>query len=166
MFKGKTKRGVDVKNTLGIRKVDKDTVWVVVAHRAGVQFFDGTDKSPRLIKSLSFPQGRLKGRELITDKPGRSFDSYGEGRHATESKTSPTEHVEDSVASQIAQDLRAARIDKRYSRLILVAGPKLIGKLKHGLDSATSNRIVKIVQRDFAKLTAPELSQKVKSILA
>lgn len=40
------------------------------------------------LEGLKHPASRAHERDLISDRPGRSFDSFGSGRHAMEEEVS------------------------------------------------------------------------------
>lgn len=58
--------------------------WVVVADSGRARSFavDARYHLGSEIETLENPEARLYQRELITDRPGRTFDRAGEGRHA------------------------------------------------------------------------------------
>lgn len=59
------------------------TTWVLVAGNSHARIFDWQSRDVlEEVKTFSHPRGRLQEQELVTDKPGRAFDSAGSGRHA------------------------------------------------------------------------------------
>ena len=58
--------------------------WIVIAHRAGARIFenDGPGKGIGHVDAIAHPEGRLENKALGSDKPRRSFDTHGPGRHA------------------------------------------------------------------------------------
>ncbi|MBK5940173.1 host attachment protein [Halochromatium roseum] len=69
------------------------TMWLLVADeaRAALHAAD-TPKGPLSeVQDFIDAANRLPDRDLVTDRPGRAFDSSGEGRHALEPHTEPGE---------------------------------------------------------------------------
>ena len=66
------------------------TKWVVVAEssRARIFVFQQAGLTMEELEGLTHPASRAHERDLISDRPGRSFDSFGSGRHAMEEEVS------------------------------------------------------------------------------
>jgi hypothetical protein len=62
----------------------KPTLWVLVADAARARLFQV--EQPQQVLSAALGQeligSNLRSREIASDRPGRTFDSGGEGRHA------------------------------------------------------------------------------------
>src|SRR5579859_4173406 len=73
-------------------RVMKKTVWIVVANRAVARLFRASQPTGPLEELDSFihPEGRLQEHDLVSDRPGRAFDSFGSGRHAEDPDTLAT----------------------------------------------------------------------------
>ena len=67
--------------------------WIVVAHRAGARIFlrRGRAGSLELLERIEHPEGLHRDRESDSDRPGRTHDRFGAGRHALSSEESPRE---------------------------------------------------------------------------
>ena len=141
--------------------------WLVVANRVSARLFVVRErgKSLSLVESLEHPAGRLHGRALESDRPGRVFDSHGEGRHALGSAVGASAQVAETFAHQVAKRLRAARNDHAYDELVLVAEPRFLGLLRRALDSATSAAVVASLDKDLAAFDAAELVSHLAEVL-
>jgi hypothetical protein len=64
------------------------TKWVVVAESSRVLAFQQAGLAMEELEGLMHPASRAHERDLISDRPGRSFDSFGSGRHAMEEEVS------------------------------------------------------------------------------
>lgn len=127
-------------------------VWVVVASSTRCRIFAQHKHSGPLepVEELDHPEGRLHGRELVTDQPGRSFDSAGNGRHAMGEPVDPHEQGNIRFAKTVADKIDAARKRDRFDRLVLVADPRFLGHLRHGLSPATRRRLSTELQKNLA----------------
>ena len=85
--------------------------WILIAHRAGARIFenDGPGKGLKHVDAIAHPEGRLENKALGSDKPGRSFDSHGPGRHALGKEHGPAETVAQEFAHALAARLDAGR---------------------------------------------------------
>ena len=63
--------------------------WILVANQAEAQIYS-SDRLPGnllLVEVLKNSEGTTHPRDLVSDAPGRAFDSIGSGRHAMEPNT-------------------------------------------------------------------------------
>jgi protein required for attachment to host cells len=119
--------------------------WFLVARRTGATIFSnqGRGTALQLVAELQNPEGKLQSSELETDRPGRSFDRAGYGRHGLSSEESPRQHVEHVFARRLADFLEKKRCENAFDQLVIVAGPHLLGEMRLALSTATQ-RLVKL----------------------
>ncbi|TLM74423.1 host attachment protein [Microbulbifer harenosus] len=111
--------------------------WVLVANHTHARVFEAEKRAGSLteIESLVYPEGRMKGRELLSDAPGRAFDSKGQGRHAMEEPTSLRKQGARKFARDIAHALERGRQQGRFDRLYIVADPSMAGSLRMSMST-------------------------------
>ncbi len=117
--------------------------WVVVADEAiAVVYSRDTRSGPlREVFSLNNEVARKKTDQLISDSGGRSFDSYGKGRHTMGSeKADPKKTAATAFAKQIAGRIAKVMHDGSCRGYALVAAPRFLGLLRDAIS------IVKIVE--------------------
>lgn len=134
--------------------------WYVVASRTGAAIYeDGEDKRFRFIERLENKKGQLTEGELDSDKPGRGFSSGGGGvvSHGLDRRSQQHELVAEKFAKRIAEVLLAARTERRFSDLVLVAEPHFLGLLRSALDAGTKALVRYEVGREYAKAPNSEL---------
>jgi protein required for attachment to host cells len=172
---GKTKRGVDLRGTFGMPKRGKPAVWAVVMDRSRALFFEKTssDSEAKLIKKISNPEGRVHAMDLVSDRPGRSFDSnsrrqngQASERHSLSSSVSPQEEAAHKLAHKVADCLEEGRGQNRYEHLILVAEPRLLGVLRRSLNSHLSSKILTVIEKHWCRLSGKEVTQKLATVLS
>ena len=162
MRTNKTKTGVDIKETQGMREYYSSVLWVIAASNSRVQVFNKLRRSEplRLIHELAHPKGRLGGHELVSDRPGRSFQSStqshlghqtGPLRHALSSHQDPKEQASDDWSRQIAKMLEEGLEKRQYDQVILVAEPKLAGRLHAHLSQEIQKRVIATYEKDFGR---------------
>lgn len=128
-----------------------NNIWILVAHRGGARIFEnkGRGKGLNLLQSIPHPQGRLKNKDIGADKPGRSFDRQGQGRHALANEQEPTAHVAEQFARQLSSMLDDGRHQQRYEKLVLVAEPRFLGNLRAALSPPTAALVTAAVSKDL-----------------
>jgi protein required for attachment to host cells len=139
--------------------------WVVVCHRAGARILEHKGQTLRLLHEVVHASGRLKDRQLVSDRPGRGHDRKGPGGHAFGSEQSPHDHDAESFAREIAGQLETGRLAKRFERVVLVAEPRFLGLLRGSLDHVTSTKVAATLSKDLAHIPSAELHTHLNSVL-
>lgn len=174
MYRGKTKNGVDIDSTQGMKNGNGLPLWIVVADQSRARVYEHVKEEEfRSVMELLNPEGKMKGSDLTTDRPGRSFDSFsrnhhgqtGNARHAYSSEICPHEKVVEGFIGKIANALEDARKNSRFGKLILVADSQLLGSLGQHLDKVTRQKIIASHDRDYAWLHEHEILQRLVSFV-
>jgi protein required for attachment to host cells len=132
--------------------------WVIVADKSKARIFSVADPRGALMDEvvLQHPQAREREQTLTSDRPGRSFDSKGQGRHAMGTSVEPDQQETIRFAKQIADHVQAAHNEGRCDRLLLVAGPPLLGLLREPLNTLTGLRMSEI-EKNLGQYDAREI---------
>jgi len=145
-----------------------DKTWVLVADasRASILRIQGPDRQLQPVFKEDFVHAHLASHEIGSDRPGRTFDSLGAGRHAKEPATDPAQVETERFAHQLAEVLETARKKQSITRLILVAPPRFLGVLRAALPEAVGTMVVAEVNKELTKLTPLELSERLEDVLS
>jgi protein required for attachment to host cells len=132
--------------------------WIVVADNSSARIFTVDDPHGELLQVdiLEHPEAREHARDLNADRPGRSFDSKGEGRHAMGVSVDPVEQEIIRFARQVVDHLKAACNDGRCNRLLLVAGPHLLGLIRKHLDLPRDVQVTEL-EKNLGQYNAHEI---------
>ena len=132
--------------------------WVMVADKSKARIFTIADPRGALLDEvvLEHPQAREREQTLTSDRPGRSYDSKGQGRHAMGTSVEPDQQETIRFAKQIADHVQAAHNEGRCDRLLLVAGPPLLGLLREPLNTLTGLRVSEI-EKNLGQYDAREI---------
>jgi protein required for attachment to host cells len=134
--------------------------WLVLANGSLARFFNiekrGTFKEILLDWHV---ESRKHMLDLVSDKPGRAFDSNGAGRHGLEPQTSPKEKEEIIFANILAEHLKSAFNNKEFNRLYISAGPHFLGLLREKLDKHVMEHIIEQQNKDLTHLSLKEIEQ-------
>jgi protein required for attachment to host cells len=132
---------------------------IVLADQSEARFYDleHIDGPLQLVGRLTDPNARLHDRDFKSDRPGRVFDhapASGQRRgsvahHATGGERSPRKHEAQLFASRIAQEIETSGREKRFDRLVLMAGPAFLGLLRAALPDAVRAAVVAEVPKDL-----------------
>jgi len=141
--------------------------WLLIADgsRAKVMVAEGDGAGFRTVEDMARSIDLPKSGELLADKPGRTFDSVGAGRHAKESPTDPRRHLKREFASTVIGELRRAMLAKRFDRLILVAPPAFLGDLREELPKDLKDKLAGDVASDLTNTPEQDLPAHLSDIL-
>jgi len=128
--------------------------WILVADSSRARLFSVASASDVLVEidDLAHPESRLHETDLNSDRPGRSFDSGGEGRHAMRT---PQKQEATLFAREIASYLEAHHDKGGFSKLVIVSAPEFLGHLRSEIDDNVLKRVAleidkNLVQHDVA----------------
>jgi protein required for attachment to host cells len=136
---------------------------VIVADEHKARFFTNKDGKIFLTENEDKvnPEARAHERDLITDKPGRTFDRAGSGRHAKEQQTDPKTQEAWSFSKSIAEKIEQARIEQKIKRLVLVAEPRFLGMLRQKLTHECGKLIWKSFDKNLTKADIKIIEEEV-----
>ncbi len=120
------------------------TIWVVVADQSRARLFSMQGRWGALeeVDHLVHPEGRLHDQDINADRPGRSFDTYGEGRHGMSKHYSPKEMEAIRFATDISERVGAAHYEGAFKELVLIAPPRFLALLRERLPDAVSRCVI------------------------
>lgn len=138
------------------------TTWFLVADgaRARIYATEGRalDLKPVFDHEFAAPT-RAPNRAADSDKPGRSFDSAGQGRHAMEREVDWQTHEKQMFSKALARELEQGANRNAYDRLVLVAAPEILGFLRDDLGKNAARLVVAEINKDLTHLDALRLSE-------
>ena len=133
-------------------------LWVVVADQSKARIFTVADRRGALqaVVELEHPAAREREQDLTSDRPGRSFDSQGRGRHAMGSTVEPGKQEAIRFARQVTDYVQAAHNEGDCNRLLLVAGSPMLGLLRENLKKSSGMDITEI-EKNLGQYDALEI---------
>jgi protein required for attachment to host cells len=119
---------------------------VIVADQSKARFFtvDSPEGELQEIQLLEHDVAREKSAALASDRPGRSFDSGGQGRHAMSTSVEPKEQESIRFAKEIAEHINTACREGSYNHLVVVAGAHFLGLLRESVHTPEQFRVTEI----------------------
>lgn len=140
-----------------------DPFLIVVADGAAAQFYElpGPGKALRSADLPALAHESLPSRDLVSDRPGRSFESANAARHAVDPKSDAHDLEEQRFATTVAKALEAADAQ----RLVLVAAPTFLGQLRQALSPALRGRVHAELAKDLVHTPLAELPRHLAAVL-
>ena len=125
-------------------------MWILVANQAEAQIYasDRLPKNLMLVDVLANKEGTAHPRDLVSDAPGRAFDSTGSGRHAMAPNTGVKEEQRRRFVKEMVERLQTAHFKGEFDALVLLAGPGVLGVIRKTLTPDLANIVIKEIPKD------------------
>lgn len=142
--------------------------WIVIANgtQARIVRNEGPGKGVKPGPDRQFSAANLPGREIMADRPGRTFDSGGQGRHAKEPRSDPREVEQQKMLRELARYLDQEGKKGAYDRLVIVAPPRALGSLRAGLSAQTRGKVSGEMDKDLTQVAIHDLPGHLGALLA
>jgi protein required for attachment to host cells len=142
-------------------------IWLVVADGSRARILSRKARHEPLeeIETLDSAAARLPGHEIVSDSPGRVYDSGGQGRHAMAAPTDPQENEKMAFLDDLAGRINAAVARNKFDDLVLFAAPQALGRLRDKLDKQAMQRVVADAPKDLTGRPVNELAKQLEDLL-
>ena len=140
--------------------------WVVVADgaRARIVLNRGPGKGFEALNDMIFQAPHPPTKEIMTDKPGRTFESVGRLRHAKQPRSDAHQNLKEDFTRMLAKTLERHADD--YDRIILVAPPPTLGSLRQSIPKRIADKIHGELAKDLTHTPNTELGNHLKDLIA
>ncbi len=140
----------------------KDVVWALVMSATQARIIKGiakgaTDDTPEL--TLDAEHKDL--REIMSDKPGRSFSSVGPGRSAMEYASDPVKDAKRAFVDEAVTLLQDHFAKHDFTHLAIFAGPEMLGLLRDGLSPDLKHAVIVEISKNLLHETPHDLRRIV-----
>jgi|SRR5699024_10977235 len=135
--------------------------WLIIADSAEARILENTPPGYHLqqVHSLDHPESRMYAHQLRTGGKGEVMDSAGSGQRQSDPQTSQMEKHAERFAKELADFLRQQRDKEAFSHLILIAEPKVLGRLRGQLDSRTLQLVSHSIDKNWTQHGTRQIEQ-------
>ncbi len=134
------------------------TTWIVVADGAHARVVAWRNGVLQPAQPFEFAASHAPNRKFISDRPG-TFADRGPGAHSYTPKHERREYEKMAFTRDVAAVIDAAGEANRFDRLVLVAPPAALGRLRAMLNGKSRARIVAQLGKDMIHLSLPQLQR-------
>ncbi len=136
----------------------KKETWILVANSSLAKIFK-IEKNSILteVKEMTHPESRLHEGDLVSSRPGRTYESVGTARHAIEPHHTQKHEEFTIFAKFISGYLDTAREEGKYGKLYISAGPAFLGILRQTFSLATNQLIAGEIDKDLTHTATTEI---------
>lgn len=127
--------------------------WIIVADAAHARVFaSATPNGPlQEVHDLGHPESQMHTWQLQTGGKGDVMDSAGHGQRQPDPQTSTSEKHAEHFAKEVCEYLRGKRDENAFDSLVLVAEPKVLGRLRENMDQRTEQLVADSIDKNWAK---------------
>ena len=139
--------------------------WYVVADRSGARVYEqvGVDAKLALVSSLDNPEGKLREREFVADREGRTLQTGRTGFNQYSVSQTQVDNVAEHFAKRIALELKTKSAN--YDHVVLVAEPYFMGKLRAQLDPQTEKKVRGSLTKDLGHINDRDMEHHLSEVL-
>ncbi len=141
--------------------------WVLVADGEKALFLvnDGDDQDPNLRVRRIEAQDNPPTREQAANRPGHVSESAGPGGHSYDD-TDWHAFEKDRFATEVAEILYRQAHRGAFERLVIVAGPAVLGTLRGALHSEVASKVVREISKTLTNHPIDRIEALVKQEFA
>jgi protein required for attachment to host cells len=134
----------------------KQITWIVVADGSQAKVFAlGKGGTVELLHETARPHP--PSRDLVSDRPGRTFDSAGAGRHAKEPTSDAHDRAEADFIGTVADHLKAAHENREFDQLVVIAAPQALGDWRTVCSGPLKQSVTREIPKDATNIPVPEI---------
>jgi protein required for attachment to host cells len=136
-------------------------IWVLIADGGRAKVLESVRPGIPLreVQGLAFTNDLPRSRDILADRPGRSFESVGGARHAQEYPADPHRELKRGFAGKLSRVLESRFHGNQFDELVVIAPPSFMGDLRDAWSSAVRSRISCELTRDLTKIPNDELQR-------
>jgi protein required for attachment to host cells len=145
----------------------RDRYWALVANGGQARIVEMRRKPYefRPVAELVSEAQHLTSKDLVSDASGRVYHTQGPGTHAMQPRSDPQETAEGQFARSLADKLDKAANLGRFERLLIVADPRTLGRMRTLLNRTVAARVADEVALDLVSLPPNQLEPRLKKLL-
>lgn len=142
--------------------------WILIADGARARVVEnlGPGKGVSEVTGMEFSQPAERNRDIMADRPGRSFESADNSRHSMEPPSDPKRLAEADfvagLASMLDEKLKAGAFD----RLVLVAAPQALGDIRKAISGQLADTVYGELAKDLTKVPNNDLEKHLGEVMA
>jgi protein required for attachment to host cells len=136
-------------------------IWVLVAESSRAKLYSAENRKAPLVEigALVHPEARLHEGDLVSDQSGSDGGSVGQGRHVLDNKTNARDTEKTEFAKNLAHRLEAARKEKAFNRVVLIAPPSFLGLLRDNLSDQVMELVTEQIDKNLVQQPACEVRE-------
>ncbi len=146
----------------------KVTTWVLVADGSRARIIRNQGPGNGIEREIvkEFEGSTALSRDIASDRPGRTFDTAGPGRHAMAQASDPHEHEQINFLREVIAYIEKASEKKSFDRLVIVAPPTALGTLRARISGPLAAKITGELNKDLTKVPVHDIAKHLVGVMA
>ena len=142
--------------------------WILIADgaRGRVLENDGPGKGVQQVEGCDYRASHEADREINADRPCRTHDSAGHGRHAMEASASPHRIAKADFARTLLGDLERKLAAGAFDRLVIIAPPKTLGDMRQHMSGSLKACLIGEIHKDLTQVPNDAIAPHLENVLA
>ncbi len=121
-----------------------------------------SDNGLHTIRAIDSATIHKRDHDLVSDRPGRSFESASTGRHAYAPRHDPHDQEKLRFAHLVAEKVNEEAAAELFDELVVVAPCAVLSELTDALDRSTRAKVLGTLAKDLVKVPDHALWQHLK----
>ncbi len=141
--------------------------WIVVANgaRARIARHDGPRTGLQPAMNFEFAAPHAPTKDFVSDRPGNYPDRGALGTHRLAPKTDRRDYEKALFAGDLAKLIAKAADHREFDRLVLVAPPAALGRLRAALNRHARAMVTAEVSKDLTHVPIHALSAHLHEVV-
>lgn len=141
--------------------------WVLIADGGHAKVLEtdasrqGLEAQADMDMSVELPPSR----DLVSDRPVRSYESRGHARHAKGDKVDPHRELKRAFAKSVGKALETRLAAGRFEKLVVVAPPPALGDLREAFPKKVRAKVVAEIAQDLVKTPKARIWSHLEAVL-
>ena len=141
----------------------KHRICFVIADGGHARFVrPSADHALHTVEAIDSANLHKQDHDLVSDRPGRSFESGSSARHAYTPRHDPHEMAKERFAHVVAARVNEDFAADQFNELVLVAPPHVMSELTDALDPPVKAVLLGSLAKDLVKTPDHELLPHLK----
>lgn len=130
--------------------------WIVIADGARARIMEriGVRSDLKAVPGSDRCEFHAMTRDLGRERPARTHDRIGPGRHAMEPRQDAHDRLETLFAHKLVETLERALADDRYDALVIIAPPTTLGDIRTAMSSRLRAAVISEIAKDLTKASS------------
>ena len=116
-----------------------------------------SDNALHTVEAVDSATLHKRDHDLVSDRPGRSFESGSAARHAYSPRTDPHERAKDEFTREVAGLVNQTSAADEFHELVVVAPAHVLSELTDALDARTKAKLLGSLAKDLVNTPDHEL---------
>lgn len=138
--------------------------WIILANAETGRFFVNSGRGKGL-EAAGQEEMHADPPRFYSDRAGAVHSRVGPGVSAVE-QSDPKDLAETEFADAVCDYLQRCFEDDAFEKLIVIAGPRMLGKLRKAMPDGLAKTVVAEMDKDLTRVPIKDLPHQLRDVIA